>query len=1329
MSSGATVATAISEGNKSAQTEGSPTATSNGNGGKQPKTDTEVAAMQQLAYLVVSLRSDLREATLARDEMEQKLEKVEAANDQQEQAKAKNSTSTKGTEAKVQQQQQLHQLEKENATLQSHVDAFMSEQDDLRTVIQQLEQDKSSLNDMISRLKGGPGGSIASSSTNHNSDSADSSSTNPSQLQARVHELTDENHKLEREIQLLVGEKSELRSSSASSSCEIEKLHKNLTEEEMRVQEKDVRLVDLSTRVRELMDSLEGAQKELRDCTDRGMILEDVLEEKQEECMSLSAEKNAESKKMALLRGRLSQVEKQKGELTERNSALDHVMLGLKKKMEECLKERNSNRKEMEDLKSQNASMEGELHQAHSSRAAEKTKENVVDSDTLLSLQKMIASLEESKSSLEEDLDKRDAQIKLDSVKISQLQTKLSTKKDDDDDGDGDASSSTSMKSKVTSLEHEKFLLQEELDGYKSKVDVLEEEQAYLEEELDTAKEDLKESMTASMHNDESCESLGLSNQDLSAQNKVSLGTIQNLQKMIASLEETKDNLEEEMNEATNAIAMLEDELDRKDAQVKELLIKLTMLQQQFSQSDKCKTALAERNASLASENDDLGTQIKVLIIEKKIALEQVETLKTMKEVAEEDAEDDLILKQQNRQEVDGLIDKLEDVRSKSNKKVYDLEQQITNMEGRNVKLEEDLEESSDAIAMLREALTELEEGKGQKDSRIKEMKSSLNEKESALTTTEAAHSVLQQEHQVSVETISNLQKMIKDLETTKDELEEELNLATSSMVDLKDTLKNRNTLAEVTDLENKLEKAEGKLKRAEDKNSTLNTRIGEQTKANDKMKEQVKELGGSLAKVTASHRALSLLPQSSSSSGLSDAKLANDLVSSDPLVSCDALISELKDQIKQIVLSRNAALDEVEFLKSDGASGIFSQDTHSTATSPPPRSSSPEAKLASEETASSSHDIGTKSAPLDDSVKTDGEDDEKTTCGKSVMDKSVMDKSIAERTLASRGSSMLEAAKKLCDQLDEKKSKEESDKINSAVAAAQAAAASATADEASRDMAREAAEQEPLKDNVLDIDDNVSAREVKEDSPPKEVEKFENGNNKKRGADNVKKDDINRASSRSKGRVDIDQLTSIYFEKCGMSVSRFSDLSSDSSTFRRRAKAPSDTVTKKVKICRNGVFMGTFEGDLNTEGQRHGFGVLLCDNGNSYEGEWKKDKRDGLGIARYSSGDVYDGQWQRGKRQGHGVMYIEAGDTYIGSWNNGLKHGAGTYHWADGEVDVSWYQEDRRVGEGVRWNAGRSKAYRLIRGTKKEELSLDEAYTTAEKLGLNLEKFDSGVP
>ncbi len=41
---------------------------------------------------------------------------------------------------------------------------------------------------------------------------------------------------------------------------------------------------------------------------------------------------------------------------------------------------------------------------------------------------------------------------------------------------------------------------------------------------------------------------------------------------------ETKAEIDEEMNDATDAIAVLENELDRKDAQVRELLIKLTML-------------------------------------------------------------------------------------------------------------------------------------------------------------------------------------------------------------------------------------------------------------------------------------------------------------------------------------------------------------------------------------------------------------------------------------------------------------------------------------------------------------------------------------------------------------------------------------------------------------------------------------------------------------------------------------------------------------------------------------------------------------------------------
>jgi predicted nucleic acid-binding Zn-ribbon protein len=57
---------------------------------------------------------------------------------------------------------------------------------------------------------------------------------------------------------------------------------------------------------------------------------------------SLENVKKEEGAKMTLLRSRLSQVEKQKGELAEKNVALDGVMLGLKKKVEDLVKERNS---------------------------------------------------------------------------------------------------------------------------------------------------------------------------------------------------------------------------------------------------------------------------------------------------------------------------------------------------------------------------------------------------------------------------------------------------------------------------------------------------------------------------------------------------------------------------------------------------------------------------------------------------------------------------------------------------------------------------------------------------------------------------------------------------------------------------------------------------------------------------------------------------------------------------------------------------------------------------------------------------------------------------
>ena len=147
--------------------------------------------------------------------------------------------------------------------------------------------------------------------------------------------------------------------------------------------------------------------------------------------------------------------------------------------------------------------------------------------------------------------------------------------------------------------------------------------------------------------------------------------------------------------------------------------------------------------------------------------------------------------------------------------------------------------------------------------------------------------------------------------------------------------------------------------------------------------------------------------------------------------------------------------------------------------------------------------------------------------------------------------------------------------------------------------------------------------------------------------------------------------------------------------------------------------FGGQYDGDLNSRGERHGYGTFIADNGNEYEGEWKSDKREGHGKAKYNTGDVFIGSWKNCKRHGHGTMYIENGDVYEGGWDNGFKDGVGTYRWRDGEVDVGRYSSDYRVGEGVRWSEDRKRAFRLVRGNVQEEIDLAEAERICDGLGL----------
>ena len=73
----------------------------------------------------------------------------------------------------------------------------------------------------------------------------------------------------------------------------------------------------------------------------------------------------------------------------------------------------------------------------------------------------------------------------------------------------------------------------------------------------------------------------------------------------------------------------------------------------------------------------------------------------------------------------------------------------------------------------------------------------------------------------------------------------------------------------------------------------------------------------------------------------------------------------------------------------------------------------------------------------------------------------------------------------------------------------------------------------------------------------------------------------------------------------------------------------------------------GTYSGQINSDGDRHGIGRMLP----------------------FTQTFVYEGEHKNGERTGFGRLVANDGETYIGYWKDGLKHGQGKYTFAKGQV------------------------------------------------------------
>ena len=106
------------------------------------------------------------------------------------------------------------------------------------------------------------------------------------------------------------------------------------------------------------------------------------------------------------------------------------------------------------------------------------------------------------------------------------------------------------------------------------------------------------------------------------------------------------------------------------------------------------------------------------------------------------------------------------------------------------------------------------------------------------------------------------------------------------------------------------------------------------------------------------------------------------------------------------------------------------------------------------------------------------------------------------------------------------------------------------------------------------------------------------------------------------------------------------------------------------------------YEGDF-VKGLKEGKGIEI-NNGNKYKGSFEKDKKCGYGKLIFESGDIYEGRFLNNKFDGEGHYYYKKnGNEYIGEYSNGLFNGEGMYKWNENEYYKGQYKNGIKEGKG----------------------------------------------
>lgn len=106
--------------------------------------------------------------------------------------------------------------------------------------------------------------------------------------------------------------------------------------------------------------------------------------------------------------------------------------------------------------------------------------------------------------------------------------------------------------------------------------------------------------------------------------------------------------------------------------------------------------------------------------------------------------------------------------------------------------------------------------------------------------------------------------------------------------------------------------------------------------------------------------------------------------------------------------------------------------------------------------------------------------------------------------------------------------------------------------------------------------------------------------------------------------------------------------------------------------------------------GMMHGNGLLIYADGETYQGQWKLDKKDGFGQYTWGAnagevaGDRYQGEFVQGFTHGLGKTIFADGGSHRGRYSKGKLNGYGVLKVSDGWEYTGTWKDDELHGEVV---------------------------------------------